>query len=781
MNIKQLLWSLVLLLSAMCYSCTDSSGTTSEEEISSVEKFSIKEVKLLDGPFKHATELNIRMLLDTFQVDRLLARFRIEAGLEPKAEPYGGWEAETIAGHTLGHYLTACALMYSTTGDERFADTVRYIVDELEVCQNADPDGYIGAFKDGKKIFEEQVAKGDIRSQGFDLNGLWAPFYTQHKLFAGLFAAYYQVGVEKAIPISEKFADWIYTIVKDLNDDQVQEMLDCEHGGINESFVELYAITGKEKYLQLSNVFYHKKILDSLAHHKDILPGKHANTQIPKLIGLARRYEVTGNKTDKEAAEFFWDRVVHHHSYVTGGHCNHEYFGEPDQLTNRLSANTTETCNVYNMLKLSNHLFEWEPSAEVADFYERALFNQILSSQHPESGHVIYNLSLEMGGFKVYQNPYWFTCCVGSGMENHSKYSGNIYFHNDHQLYISQFIASELNWEEKGLKLTQNTTYPEGESTKLTFETKEPVALSVKLRYPYWAEKGVKVTVNGEEQEVVQEPGSFITLHKTWETGDVIEMQMPFSLRLESMPDDSDRVAVMYGPLVLAGDLGEVEDPDAYDPMYVPVIRTSDRKPSDWLKPVEGKANTFETVEVGTPRNFTLKPFYETHDRRYSVYFDIFSKEKWAEFQAEYQAKLEARKELETKTVDFFQMGEMQPERDHAFQGDKIATDELKGKKARLAERGGYFEFQMKVLPDQKMELVAEYWGGFTGSKTFDIEVEGQVIATENITDKAPGEFIDVHYAIPETLTAGKKTVGVVFRPHEGHRAGPVFSVRTIK
>lgn len=772
---------LVILLSATFYSCTDSSGTVSDEAVSSVEKFDIKDVELLDGPFKHATDLNIHMLLDTFSVDRLMAMFRTEAGLEPKAEAYGGWESETIAGHTLGHYLTACALMYSTTNDERFADTVRYIVDELEICQKADPDGYIGAFKDGKKIFEEQVAKGDIRSQGFDLNGLWAPFYTEHKLFSGLMAAYYHVGVEKAIPMSEKFADWIMTIVQDLDEDQIQEMLDCEHGGINESFVELYAVTGKEQYLQLSNIFYHQKILDSLAHHKDILPGKHANTQIPKLIGLARRYEVTGNENDKEAAKFFWDRVVNHHSYVTGGHSNHEYFGQPDHLTNRLSANTTETCNVYNMLKLSNHLFGWEPGAEVADFYERALFNQILSSQHPHNGHVIYNMSLEMGGFKVYQNPYWFTCCVGTGLENHSKYSGTIYFHNDRQLYVNQFIASKLNWEEKGLTLTQETEYPKKQSTLLTVEVKEPVELSIKLRYPYWAEKGVKVTVNGQEQQVANNPQSFITLHRTWDNGDVIEMEMPFTLRLESMPDDADRIAVMYGPLALAGDLGAVEDTTAYDPMYVPVIMSEDRNPADWLKPVSGQPNTFETEGVGTPRNFVLKPFYATHDRRYSVYFDIFSKEKWAQFQVDYQAKLEAKKELEAKTIDFFQMGEMQPERDHAFKGEKAATEELKGKKARQAERGGYFEFTMKVLSDQPMEVVAEYWGGYTGSKTFDIVVEGQVIATENITDKAPGEFIDVHYPIPETLTAGKKSVGVEFQPHEGHRAGPVFSVRTIK
>jgi uncharacterized protein len=407
--------------------------------------FEIKDVQLLDGPFKHATELNIQSLLN-YEPDRLLSKFRTEAGLKPKAEAYSGWEAMTIAGHSLGHYLSACALMYQTTGDQRFLERVNYIVAELDTCQMADNTGYIGAFPNGKKILEDEVAKGNIRAQGFDLNGIWVPYYTQHKVMAGLIDAYDLCGNQKALEINRKFADWLYTIISPLNEEQIQKMLHCEHGGINESLAELYAKTGDEKYLGMSRIFHHKAILGPLAEGVDILPGKHANTQIPKLVGLARRYELTADSTDRKTAEFFWDRVVHHHSYVTGGHCNHEYFGPPDTLRNRLSNETTETCNVYNMLKLSEHLFEWEASPIVADFYERALFNHILSSQHPETGRVIYNLSLEMGGHKEYQDPEWFTCCVGSGMENHSKYGKNIFYHNNEELYVSQFIGAELHW-----------------------------------------------------------------------------------------------------------------------------------------------------------------------------------------------------------------------------------------------------------------------------------------------------------------------------------------------
>lgn len=771
------LWLLVLTI--FSFSCQKDETTATKP--APVQRFEIKDVQLLDGPFKHATDLNQKMLLETFDADRLLARFRIEAGLEPKAEPYQGWEAETIAGHSLGHYLKALTLMYNTTHDEQYRERVIHIVDELAECQAADPDGYIGAFANGKKIYTEQIAKGNIRSQGFDLNGLWAPYYTQHKILDGLISAKELCGYEKGQEVAAKFADWIYTIVKDLNPDQIQNMLDCEHGGINESFVELYYLTGDQKYLGLSEVFYHKKILDSLANGKDILPGKHANTQIPKLIGLARRYELTGNQRDHDAAVFFWDRVVNHHSYVTGGHCNHEYFGNPDQLTHRLSDNTTETCNVYNMLKLSRHLFEWEPSTEVGDFYERALFNHILASQHPQSGRVIYNLSLEMGGFKVYQDPYWFTCCVGSGMETHAKYSGNIYYHNDKDLYVGQMIASKLTWAEKGLTLTQKTNFPEEQGSTFIFQTEKPVDLNLILRYPYWAKNGIEIMVNNQKVEVIQEAGSFITISREWSNNDIVTVKVPFSLRLEAMPDNADRVAVMYGPLVLAGDLGAVEDSAATKPDYVPVIMTENRDPSAWLVPVAGEVNTFETVKVGNPRNFTLKPFYKEHDRRYSVYFDMFTEESWLAYQQEYKAKMEAKKALEAKTLDYFVMGEMQPERDHNLKGDSIYVDEMKGKKARVASRGGNFTFTMKVMPDAKNTLVAEYWGGYTGSKTFDILVENEVIATENITDKKPGEFIDVLYDIPNAITKGKDKVTVAFIPHVGHRAGPVFSVRTIR
>lgn len=779
--LKSALAAVVLVLMSACSESPDHRISTKGPEVVEFKAlpFELTEVRLLDGPFLDATKLNVGSLLN-YEPDKLLAKFRSEAGIEPRAEHYKGWESNTIAGHSLGHYLSACAMMYQSTGDERFLERVNYIVEELDIAQSADEDHYLGAFPDGKRILEEEVAAGDIRAAGFDLNGIWVPYYTQHKVMAGLFDAYNLCGNQKALEINIKFADWLETVVEDLSDSLVQAMLHCEHGGINESLAELYGITGESRYLDMSHVFHHKVVLDSLEAGIDVLPGIHCNTQIPKLIGLARRYEISGDEGDRKAAEFFWKTVVDHHSYVTGGNGNHEYFGKPDQLSNRLSDGTTETCNVYNMLKLSRNIFGWEASAEVADYYERALFNHILASQHPGDGRVIYNLSLEMGGHKSYQNPYWFTCCVGSGMESHSKYARNIYFHNDRELYISQLIASELNWEEKGLKLKQLTAFPEEQGTRLEISCDAPLELDLMIRYPYWAEKGIVIKVNGKAQKVRNQPGEFVRVSRKWKDGDIVEVELPFSLRLETMPDNQDRVAVMHGPVVLAGDLGPEDDPDAFNALYVPVFLTTDRDPNNWLEAVEGEPNTFRTKEIGRPRDVIMKPFYSTHERRYSVYWDLFNEGDWTLKQQAYQAKLERLKKIEEMSVDFAQLGEMQPERDHNFVPGNSSVGFFKGRHMRES-RGGSFALEMGVYKGQPMGLVVEYWGGYPGRKTFDILIGDHLLATENISNIADGEFVFHEFDIPEALTVDQDRILVTFKAHPRNMAGPVFSVRTTR
>jgi DUF1680 family protein len=632
---KKLLYLYFILLLVVIPSChspkiRESYIQTAGPEVISFRTlpFAITDVKLLNGPFLHATKLDIQTLLN-YEPDRLISRFYTEAGLKPRAEHYMGWENETLAGHSLGHFLSACSMMYQTTGDTIFREKVNYIVDELKKIQEIDGNGYIGAFPRGKKIFEEEIAKGNIRSKGFDLNGIWAPFYTQHKILAGLRDAYHLCGNKSALDVEKRFANWLEGIVLPLNEEQIQKMLRCEHGGIAETLADLYADTRNENYLKMAEIFYQKSFLDSLKAGKDILPGKHCNTNIPKLIGLARIYEITGDTTDRRASEFFWNTVVSHHSYVTGGNGFNEYFGPADKLKDRLGAGTTESCNVYNMLKLTEHLFEWQGSANTADFYERALFNHILSSQNPENGRVTYNLSLEMGGFKECQDPFWFTCCIGTGMENHSKYARNIFYHNDNELFLFQFIASELNWKEKGVKVIQNTGYPEEQGTNLEFRCDKPVTLTLLIRYPYWAYEGIDIRINGRKNPIGQHRGSFVPIRRNWKNGDKVEIKIPFSLRLECMPDDSNRVAVMYGPLVLAGDLGEIKDSASLDPMSVPVLITEKRDPGVWMKPVEGKPNTFVTVNTGRPRDLEMKPFYSMFNKRYSVYWDLMNDSGW--------------------------------------------------------------------------------------------------------------------------------------------------------
>lgn len=742
--------------------------------------FDLADVRLLDGPFKKAMMLDAEYLL-RLDPDRLLSWFRKEAGLKPKGEVYGGWEKQGVAGHSLGHYLSACAMMFASTGDIRFRTRVNYVVNELEICQRQNGNGYVAAIPNGKKIFQE-VAAGDIRSQGFDLNGGWVPWYTLHKLFAGLLDANQYSANTKALGVAVKLADWADTTLANLTEEQFQRMLACEHGGMNEALAELYARTGNGKYLKLSHRFHHKAVLEPLGRREDQLQGLHANTQIPKLIGLARRYELTEDPADKTAAEFFWDRVVHHHSYVIGGNSDGEHFGPPDKLNDRLSQNTTETCNTYNMLKLTRHLFEWQASAEYADYYERALYNHILASQNPEDGMFCYYVPLKSGARKTYSTPFdSFWCCVGTGMENHTKYGDAIYFHNNDTLWVNLFIASELRWREKGLSLTQETGYPESDTVRMTIKSRKPANLALRVRYPAWADRGVEVSINGQRQNVKAKPGSFIELRRTWKNGDRIALKIPMSLRLETMPDNPQRAAILYGPTVLAGELGPDNESGLNGLMLAPALITENKPLADWVKPVSSESNTFQTTGVGKPRDVSLYPFYRMHHRRYSVYWDLFSPQQWVSREADYKAELERARELEARTIDFAQPGEMQPEREHNMQGERTEAGEHEGRKWRHARDGGWVSFDLKVLPEQPVSLVSTYWGSETGARSFDILIDGVKIAAQTLHNDKPGKFFEVTYAIPEELTRGKSKITVRFQALPSNTAGGFFGLRVVR
>ncbi|MHC4187840.1 MAG: beta-L-arabinofuranosidase domain-containing protein, partial [Planctomycetota bacterium] len=683
----------------------------------SVQPFPLGDVRLLDGPFKHAQGLNEKVLL-RYEPDRFLAWFRKEAGLKPKAEVYGSWESQQIAGHSLGHYLSACSLMYQATGKEVFKQRVDYIVNELALCQQANGNGYVGAIPNGKQIFEK-IAQGNITVERFNLNGSWVPFYSLHKLYAGLRDAWRLCGNAQALEVERKLGDWVGDVIENLSEEQMQKILYCEHGGMNEVLADLAVDTSNEKYLTLAKRFHHKEVLDPMIAQQDRLEGYHANTQIPKVTGLASVYEQTGDESFKTGAEFFWDRVVNNHSYITGGNCLEEHFGEPDKLNDRLVGDTTETCNVYNMLKLTSHLFCWQPRPEVADFYERALYNHILASQHPVDGRVIYNLPIGMGVYKQYQDPYAFTCCVGTGMENHAKYGAYIYFHSTDALYVNLFIASRLNWKETGVIVTQETDYPDSDTTRLILSgLNEPKGFRVFVRYPYWAVNGCELMVNGNPHSVDEKPSSFIELEQLWKNGDEIMVRFPMSLRTESMPDNPDRRGILYGPVVLAGDLGPVDAQDRNEPDFVPVLVTGNNPIDSWIKKEEGQTNTFILNNAGRPRDVTLRPFNKLYDRTHTVYWDFYNPQQWTEQKALYQAKLEQQQKLESRTIDFIQPGQQQPEIDHDFAGEntEAGTGPL-GRKWRHATDGGWFAYDINVDAQGPLELAVTYWGEDAGNR----------------------------------------------------------------
>lgn len=587
--------------------------------------FNLKQVRLLDGPFREAMQRDMDYLLH-LEPDRLLHTFRLTAGLPTNAEPYGGWEAPDcqLRGHSLGHYLTACALMYASSGEEVFHTRTAYIVAELEKCQDALPSqgynpGFLSAYPE---TFFDLVDRRET---------VWAPYYTLHKIMAGLLDAYEHCDNSQALEILEKLAGWLLFRTRRLTQEQMQIALLNEPGGITESLATLYAITQKPEHRELLLAFNHELVLDPLARGEDQLDRMHANTQIPKAIGAACQYEVTGDERSRKIAEFFWQRVALARSYAIGGNSDDELFFPVDRFSQHLSTMSAETCNTYNMLKLTRHIFSWEPSTQVMDFYERALYNHILGSQDPETGMMTYFVSHKPGHVKVYSTPensFW--CCTGTGMENHAKYADTIYSHDDNTLYVNLFIASVLTWAEKGLRLRQETRFPEEGSTRITFDCERPVSMTLKIRNPLWA-RNLQIKINGQSLELDVKPGMYISINRQWQEGDVVEIQLPMSLRIETLPNAPDWIAFLYGPIVLVGALGTENMPDVY--LKDPHTRTAaiNRLPTPPVQSLEGShENILASIKptAEKPLTFTLHdiemvPFYRLHHQRYTIYWKL--------------------------------------------------------------------------------------------------------------------------------------------------------------
>lgn len=733
--------------------------------------FALEDVRLLDGPFRRAMELDREYIL-SLDLDRLLHTFRLNAGLPSSARPLGGWERPDceLRGHFLGHYLSAAALLYASTGDERLKERAAYAVAELSKCQRALKSGYLSAYPES---FFDRVE---------NLQPVWAPYYTLHKILAGLLDVYAHCGVGDALEVAKRFGDWAIARNDRLADDDMQMMLGNEHGGMNEALANLYALTGEAKYLRISRRFNHMEVIGPAARRRDALTGLHANTQIPKFVGTARQYELTGRDWLRTASEFFWNTVVRERSYVIGGHSDGEMFSPKERLSEALGPNTTETCNTYNMLKLTRHLFAWNPRAEVADYYERALYNHILASQNPENGMMCYYVPLRSGSRKEYSTPeesFW--CCTGTGVENHAKYGDSIYFHDGAStLYVNLFIASELSWRARGVRVRQETRFPEEPRARLAFTCERPVELTIQVRRPGWALAGFEVRSGGQVYGAGAPPSSYVAVARTWKTGDSIEIEVPFSLRVEGFRDNPRRFAFLHGPLVLSAEVklgkpfpavvGSIEEalggfePDPAAPSAFVA------RPGALRVPGEG------AVAV------RLEPFYKMHGGRpYVVYWDLLGPDEWKAKEAEYLAEVARAAELEARTVDRIVPGDEASERSHALRGERTQAGEFGGRRWRHATEGGWFSYEARVDPSAEQEILVTYWGSDAGNRVFDVVVDGRAVATERLENNRPGRFYDQAYALPKDLTAGKERVTVKFQAKPGAFAGGIFGLRVLR
>ncbi len=763
-------------------------------------------VRLTGGPLKHAQDLDAAYLLK-LEPDRMLAYYRRRAGLPQKAEPYGGWDGDgrNLTGHVAGHYLSAVSLMFAATGDPRFKQRADYIVGELKVVQDKQGDGYVGAIANGKERFQE-IAKGDIRSSSFDLNGMWSPWYTLHKTYAGLRDAYRYTGNRTALDVETKYAAWADRILANLNDTQIQQMLNTEFGGMNEVLADLYADTGDRRWLELSYKFEHRAVLDPLKRHEDPLSGIHGNTTVPKMIGTLARFIYTGNAGDGFAAGYFWDRVAHHHSFATGGHGKDEYFREPDRLSNITDGRTAETCNVYNMLKMTRTMFSVRPDVEYAEFQERALFNHILGSIDPQDGSMCYMVPVGQGVRREYQDMFRsFTCCVGTGMESHALHGYGIYYEGADRLWVNIYAPSTAEWAGAGAKLTMDTTFPEGDSATLKLSLRAPKQLTIALRRPSWAGDGFSVKVNGVAAKDVPAPGSYVEITRTWNSGDAVDLVLPKALRLEPTPDNPRRAAIMWGPLVLAGDLGpeparggrgtaasaqssgapgpasaqSAGGPGPAATVDVPSLVAAERPVADWLKPVAGKPGTFRTDGVGRDRDVDLVPFYRLHRRTYAAYWDLYTPPEWEKKSAEVAAERERLRRLEAASVAFVQPGDPESERKVNQQGENTSIARV----AARAGRGGrgWFSYDMPVDGGAPTALVITYHTDSRRPRTFDILVDGRPIAQERFEESSISRFVDREYPLPADVVRGKQKVTVRFQGTNGNDIAAVFGMRVIR
>ncbi|MBQ3805109.1 MAG: glycoside hydrolase family 127 protein [Prevotella sp.] len=766
------------------------------------DEFPIGDVTLLDGPLKKARDLNIKTLLQ-YDCDRLLAPYRKEAGLEPKAKTYPNWDG--LDGHVGGHYLTAMA-MNAATGNEECRKRMEYMISELQECADANiknhPEwgrGYVGGMPNSERIWST-FKKGDFGTYF----GSWAPFYNLHKMYAGLRDAWLYCGNEQAKRLFLGFCDWAIDLTAGLTDDQMERMLGNEHGGMNEVLADAYAITKEKKYLDVARRFSHRRLLTPMSQRQDNLDNMHANTQVPKVVGFERISELSGDETYHNAADFFWDIVTGERSLAFGGNSRREHFPSREACTDFINdIDGPETCNTNNMLKLTEDMHRRNPEARYADYYELATFNHILSSQHPEHGGYVYFTPARPRHYRNYSAPneaMW--CCVGTGMENHGKYGQFVYTHKGDALFVNLFVASELNWKEKGMVLRQETQFPYAETSRITVtQCAARNAQTILVRYPAWVKPGeFEVKVNGQPVSIVTGPSSYVSIDRKWKKGDVIDITFPMHNSVKYLPNVPQYVALMHGPILLGmktgtEDLAHLIADDSRFGQYAGGKKLPiDKAPILINDNIDGIADQLQPV-AGKPLHYTLAtkmengihnelmPFFEIHDSRYMIYWLALTEQNYKGYLDNLAKQEQERQALEARTVDKVQPGEQQPETDHKMETDRSNVGNTNDTFYRDARDGHYFSYLMQTGGQTELSLQLKYWGvGEWKTHEFDIYVDDVLVKEVNNTGKYRiSEFKYETYPVPAELLKGKQQVRVKFVAKPRKQIGEIYEVRLVK
>lgn len=755
--------------------------------------FDLNEVSLLPGRFADAQNLNVETLLK-YDVDRLLAPYLKGAGLQPKGESFPCWDG--LDGHVGGHYLTALAIHYASTGDHRLKERMDYMLAELKRCQQANGDGYVGGVPDGKTLYD-RLRKGDVKA----VRDYWVPWYNLHKTFAGLRDAWLYAGNEDAKQMFLDFCDWGLDVISDLDDGKMEEMLNTEFGGMNEVYADAFQMTGEEKYLDAAKRFSHHLIFDSMVRGIDNLDNMHANTQVPKIVGYGRVALLDPADTQfSDAAKFFWETVTGNRSLSIGGNSRREHFAAADDYRSYMDEREgPETCNTNNMLKLTENLFRANPESRYADFYERAVFNHILSSQHPGHGGYVYFTSARPAHYRVYSAPnaaMW--CCVGTGMENHGKYGEFIYSRSNDSLRVNLFIPSRLQRRDNGVTIVQTTDFPAEEKTTLRIESKKSIKFPLLVRHPEWCD-GFSISVNGEKVDKEYVNG-YAVVNREWKNGDEVEVSLPMQFRFEEAPKVGEYVSIMRGPIVMAArvktdDIANYVADDSrwahiahgklisvFDTPIIIGNRGDVLEKLNALNPVGDMKYSVEGIFDKPDAKMELEPFSGIHDTRYMMYWLSMTPEKYDRWQKLEREEEQLRLALDERTVDAINTGEQQPEADHYMKIRNSRSGNFNGEAWRDASSSGFLTYRMNTRGNDNLALRVRYYGKEEGNKSFAILVNDSVIASENTSGKwNEDRFVEVEYPLPSGIADEDNTFNVTFRPQKDSSTGGIYHIRLVK